>query len=478
MSSFALMTDIDGKIIRCFYDDTDLRLNTRLGDSLDDAFGSAAIMDLQVFLDMVREKGIPDNLAINAPVAKEEMYFFSGVRWNEHLLVTGISYPVNAAQEVVSVVKQTNLQQLVMTRSLLETNHVAAVKSDGESVPENKKVQEQVLEYERKNQQLNLERNLHLRQMPLLSRMNSALQMCNNLDEIYKVVGIFTEKLFSSNGGSLFIFRPEVNKFEVRVRWGEGEDRKSLGLAEESFIEVLNLQNSQRKITGFLQEGTTDDLLLLRIPEDTAMVGVLQIKLKRRISTSDPFFAQFQQTFLRVIGLAIKNMQYRQWLQNDAMVDHLTNMYNRRFLTLQLDRELSRAMRQGSFLSLVMLDLDEFKGINETYGHLTGDQYLIEFGKLLQRSVRKEDYACRYGGDEFALILVESNQEDAIMILDRIKAECKHVLVSERTVSMPFSSGVSTFPTDGRSSIDILKRADEVLYLMKRRKRTGSLKRR
>jgi diguanylate cyclase (GGDEF)-like protein len=471
MSSFALLTDMDGKIVHCYYDDTDLRLNTRVGDAFDDAFGSAVKMDLKVFLDMVCEKGIPDHVTINAPVVKSEKFLISGVRWGEKLLVTGLSYEEQAALEIVDSIKQTNLQQLIMTRTLLETHDFKDTSMEDDVVIREMEAHEKALESERKNQQLNAELTRQLRQMAMLSRMNSALQMCNTMEELYRVVGVFIEKLFDSPGGSLFMYRPELNKFEVRVRWGQREDRAALGLSEESFIEVLNQQNSQQKITGFLQEKTSNECLLLRIPEDSSMIGVLYVQLKKKISTSDPFFSQYQQTLLRLIGLAITNMQYRQWLKQDAMIDHLTNLYNQRFINLQLDRELSRALRTGSFLSVVMLDLDNFTANNDRYGHLWGDQYLIEFGNVLTRCVRKEDYACRYEDDEFTLILVDSTQEDAIMIIDRIKAECKAVRVSEQTLPMPFTSGVATFPTDGRNPEDVLKRAKEVLYMMKHRRK-------
>ena len=96
-------------------------------------------------------------------------------------------------------------------------------------------VEEKLLIEERKSYQLHQALDQQLKEMAKLSRMNSALQMCNSLKEVYEVIGDYTEEIFDSVGGSLFIFRPEINKFEVRVRWGLGEDRYALGLSEDSF---------------------------------------------------------------------------------------------------------------------------------------------------------------------------------------------------------------------------------------------------
>ena len=471
MSSFSIRTDIEGKLLHCFFNDTIVPFDDHIDDLFEGLFGESKRTDLQVFLDMVREKGIPDHLKLESPGNISEMILLTGICLDDRLLLTGITYPAKASSELVDILKQVNEQQLEVLRYLLALGDLGITASLGEGSSGEKLLIEQ-----RKCQQLNDELNRQLKDMAMLSRMNSALQMCNSLDELYKVIGVFTEKLFDSVGGSLFIFRPEVNKFEVRVRWGLGEHRYALGLSEDNFIEMLNEQTSQQKITGFLQDRSTEQTLLLRIPEDSRMIGVLQVRLRKKLSKSDPFTAQFEMTFLRLIGLAIANMRYREWLSQVAMVDHLTNLFNKRFLTLQLERELSRALRQGSFLSMVMLDLDNFSNVNADYGHLVGDQYLIEFGRILSRCVRKEDYCCRYEKDMFSLILVDSTQEDAIMILDRIKVQCRAVRVAELTLPIPFSSGVATFPTDGRNPLDVLRKAEEVMFMMKKRKSSGRLR--
>ena len=467
MSSFALITDLNGQIERCLYDDTRAQLGAQMGEDFSIVYGTLVADEIGGFLITLRTTEASGHIEVNDPIHEDARLLISGSRWEEHLILTGVSYLPGLSRETFDELMRINNQQLNMVRSMAKQLSLDTAQSGGDVVSGT--VQDQ--EAQRRLGLINNELNRQLRQMALLNRMNSALQMCNTLDEIYKVIGMFTERLFNSIGGSLFIFRPDVNKFEIRARWGLGEDREALRKPGQGFIDLLNQQTSQQKITGFLLEQTSADCLLLRIPEDRTLVGVLQIRLSRKISTSDPFFSQYQQIFLRLIGLAIANMQYREWLEQDAMVDHLTKLYNHRFLSQQLAREVSRATRQGAFLSIVLIDLDGFSAVNQDFGHLIGDQYLIEFAKILTNCVRKEDYACRYGEDEFALLLVESTKQDALMILGRIKASCKFVRVSDRTLTIPFSSGVSTFPTDGKTPEEILTHVGEVLYIMKRRKR-------
>lgn len=471
MSSFSVRTDLEGKLLHCFFDDTALLLGDHIGEPFENLFGAQSQPDVRVFLELVQEKGIPDHLPLNASQATHELFLLSGICLDDCMLLIGVTYPARISQDFLDQLKQLNVQQLEVNRYFLTMPGALPVGEGGAN-----NVSEELLIAQRKTTRLRKELTRHLTNSTMLNRLSTSLNLCDSLDELYKMVAVFTKELYETDTGSLFVFQPSTNQFEVRAHWGEGGERYSMGMSEDSFVALLNQQTSQQKITGFLMDSATEDTLLLRIPGESSLLGVLMVHLTRKVSSSDPVFAQFEQMFLRLIGLAITNTRYREWLAQDAMTDHLTSLYNRRFSILQLEREMNRALRQGSFLSLVMIDLDKFAEFVEEWGQLTANYYLIEFSHILARSVRKEDYACRYGESEFALILVDATQEDAIMILDRVKAECKGVLVAGHTMSIGFASGTATFPTDGRSPMDILRRAEEILYMMKRRKRSGKLR--
>jgi diguanylate cyclase (GGDEF)-like protein/PAS domain S-box-containing protein len=154
--------------------------------------------------------------------------------------------------------------------------------------------------------------------------------------------------------------------------------------------------------------------------------------------------------------------------------DHLTGLFNRRYLEETLERELLRASRKQLSLGIIMLDVDEFKHFNDIYGHAAGDSILQEIGRLLLEYVRGEDIASRYGGDEFMVILPDASREVTLRRAEllRVKAHQMAIQFNGQLVeNVTLSLGVSAFPADGLTSADMLKAADDALYEAKRQGR-------
>jgi diguanylate cyclase (GGDEF)-like protein/PAS domain S-box-containing protein len=157
-------------------------------------------------------------------------------------------------------------------------------------------------------------------------------------------------------------------------------------------------------------------------------------------------------------------------LREQSVRDHLTGLFNRRYMEETLERELLRAARKQLSLGVIMLDVDNLKQFNDTWGHAAGDEILRELGSLLLRQVRGEDIACRYGGDEFILILPDASQA-----VTRARAEliCEHARQfhlqydGQSLAAVTLSLGVATFPEHGVTSSGILKAVDTVLYRAK-----------
>ena len=157
-------------------------------------------------------------------------------------------------------------------------------------------------------------------------------------------------------------------------------------------------------------------------------------------------------------------------LREQSVRDHLTGLFNRRYMEETLERELLRASRQQHSLSIVMLDVDHFKSLNDAHGHAAGDAVLSELGKLLTAHVRGGDAACRYGGDEFMLLLLDVSQEVTWKRTELIRqyARLMRVQIEGRVLdTVTLSMGVSFFPADGSTSAVILKNADDALYRAK-----------
>ena len=157
-------------------------------------------------------------------------------------------------------------------------------------------------------------------------------------------------------------------------------------------------------------------------------------------------------------------------LREQSVRDHLTGLFNRRYMEETLERELLRATRKQLSLGIIMLDVDEFKHFNDTYGHAAGDAILRELGNLLLKHVRREDIPCRYGGDEFIIVLPDASQ---VVTSERAEHICKnakqsHVQFEGQILeAVTLSLGVAVFPKDGSTSAAVLKAADDALYRAK-----------
>jgi diguanylate cyclase (GGDEF)-like protein/PAS domain S-box-containing protein len=161
-------------------------------------------------------------------------------------------------------------------------------------------------------------------------------------------------------------------------------------------------------------------------------------------------------------------------LREQSVRDHLTGLFNRRYMEETLERELLRAARKRLSVGIVMLDVDAFKKFNDTCGHGAGDAILRELGNMLLRNVRGEDIPCRYGGDEFLLVLPDTSRqvtrERAKLICDHAKQF--HLSYEGRTLrAVTLSIGVAAFPENGSTSTAVLKAADGALYRAKRKGR-------
>ncbi|HEX9388158.1 MAG TPA: sensor domain-containing diguanylate cyclase [Anaerolineales bacterium] len=157
-------------------------------------------------------------------------------------------------------------------------------------------------------------------------------------------------------------------------------------------------------------------------------------------------------------------------LREQSVRDHLTGLFNRRYMKETLERELLRATRKQLLLDIIMLDVDNLKQFNDTWGHAAGDEILRELGSLLLRQVRGEDIACRYGGDEFIIILPDASRE---VTRERVDLICEYARLfylqfeGQSLAAVTLSLGVAVYPEDGATSTGILRAVDAALYRAK-----------
>jgi diguanylate cyclase (GGDEF)-like protein len=170
------------------------------------------------------------------------------------------------------------------------------------------------------------------------------------------------------------------------------------------------------------------------------------------------------------IALSLANLQLRESLREQSIRDPLTYLYNRRFLEESLERELQVASRKKHSVTVLFLDLDHFKRFNDVFGHEAGDMVLKALADLFRNFFRSTDICCRYGGEEFAIIMPESSPKEAAIRADALRLEVKGLRLQYKKQTLgqlSLSVGVAAFPEHGSASHELLKIADQCLYKSK-----------
>ena len=157
-------------------------------------------------------------------------------------------------------------------------------------------------------------------------------------------------------------------------------------------------------------------------------------------------------------------------LREQALRDPLTGLYNRRHLADAMERELARVKRERRSLSVIVLDIDRFKEINDNYGHQIGDQFLIEISNLIAGHARSSDIACRYGGEEFLLVMPGATLKTALKRAEQIRKQAEDIRISigKKQLKVTLSLGVATYPKHGKGAEEIVVKADKAMYKAKR----------
>lgn len=198
-------------------------------------------------------------------------------------------------------------------------------------------------------------------------------------------------------------------------------------------------------------------------------IGLLYLSFPQP-GTLTPAKKQLARTVAEHLSLALANLKLRETLRNQSIRDPLTGLFNRRYMQESLEREIYRAQRQNQMLGIMMIDIDHFKQFNDTFGHDAGDFVLQTLGQFLQEKIRGSDIACRYGGEEFMLILPEVSLESLQRRAEEIRqgvTQLKLERYGQTLEVITVSIGVACFPNHGISSDPVIQAADMALYQAK-----------
>lgn len=309
-------------------------------------------------------------------------------------------------------------------------------------------------------------------QTELLANLIDYLQICNETSEAISLIESHLVRLFPDSCGAIFLFNKSYP--EIIASWGNfslSDTCSSLNNCvclgqDESY-------SSQEKCSAMICKQISSNNLELTY-------CIPMIALGEMIGVFSVIFAQIeeltrekQQYLIKLtkrLTIAILNFKMREKLTNESVRDSLTGLYNRRYLEESLVSQLVEAKSQQQPLVVMMLDVDYFKYYNDTFGHDAGDAILKKLGEFLSHSIRKEDIACRYGGEEFTLTLPGVSLEEGIKIGERIRLGVKEVRVNQGKqafYAISISIGLACFPEDGQTISQLIQAADKALYQAK-----------
>ena len=189
-----------------------------------------------------------------------------------------------------------------------------------------------------------------------------------------------------------------------------------------------------------------------------------------------PSMLRAVRVLLEPVSVALDNALLLKRAEALSVTDDLTRLYNSRYMNLSLRRETKRAVRTGRTLSLLFIDMDGFKAVNDTYGHLYGSRALVEAAAVIRGSARETDVVARFGGDEFAVILPETDSEGATMVAERIRdriAAHSFLTADRLDVRLTASVGIATLPDVAASAEELVQAADRAMYKVKMSGKNG-----
>lgn len=322
-----------------------------------------------------------------------------------------------------------------------------------------------------------LQENLRLRDEGAILSACGSLTACLEPGDVYSValdlllralrrergIVLYHRTSIPSSEGCQFRGFSEDQESALRVLIGGGKPLETHGIDEIRVVDRGPIHDALREIGV-----EADDLLALPVSGEETESGVLWA-----LGEGRPFDEDEIQRALIVTShtsLSLRNAEHYHRAKERALVDDVTDIYNARYLLEAMDREIRRAERYGNELSVLFLDLDRFKLVNDRHGHLIGSQALRQLSQVLGQCVRQVDTLARYGGDEFTILLVGTGEEAGTEIAERIRrivAETPFEAGSDQVLRLTCSVGVSTYPTHGRTREALLDSADKAMYRAK-----------
>jgi diguanylate cyclase (GGDEF)-like protein/PAS domain S-box-containing protein len=306
----------------------------------------------------------------------------------------------------------------------------------------------------------------------MLAQMMDALQACSTVDESFDVFRKYCTRLLPDVAGAVYLLRSSRDLLEPVAPFGVCTQAPELMPPEDCLgmrrgrVHAVADPAEDLVCAHWRSQGPAGPSLCLPLVAQGDMIGLLAFRSAGGAPITDAT-QQLAHSMAEQIALSLSGLRLREQLRRQSIVDALTGLYNRRFLDESLLRELARASRKSQPLSLLMLDLDHFKKWNDERGHDAGDQVLRLVGSELQRSIRGSDIACRFGGEEFAILMPETGATVALQRANAIRERLGRIDIEysgQVAGRISVSIGVACFPQHGGDANALVRAADAALY--------------
>ncbi|MGA9390957.1 MAG: diguanylate cyclase [Candidatus Sulfotelmatobacter sp.] len=346
----------------------------------------------------------------------------------------------------------------------------------------NARLQEEMLEKEfarnaldQQNDRMMQELKKRTERATMLAKMGELLQSCVSRNEVFAAALGYAPKIFPAARGALAVLNVGRTLVEVIGTWSDCELRSkdfdpidcwALRTGHPHLVVAGDTTAQCAHAAGFKHS-----YLCIPILAQGESLGIVHLQATDEVPQLNSAELSFKTTFAGQVGLSIANIKLREALRTQSVRDALTGLYNRRYLEEVLDREIRRAGRAAQSLGILMLDLDYFKRFNDTYGHEAGDAVLCDTATFLLKNVRAEDFVCRFGGEEFVVILPTADLEGSQTRAERLRTKMKELNILHQGRSLgaiTLSVGVAAFPEHGSSPKELMAAADTALYAAKR----------
>lgn len=318
------------------------------------------------------------------------------------------------------------------------------------------------------------------REISELTEMSNLLQACRTRDEAFVALAHASRRLFPDTSGCIYVYPPSRDHMAAVTRWG----------ATEPIVPVLDVAECWGLRRGRLHAAgrAHDGLRCAHTPEGVAahcmpltaagdILGLLHLRSADADDSADADSGAAKrrrrliEAAAEQIALSLANLELRTALESQSIRDALTGLFNRRYFEASLPRELRRAERAGSQVAVMVVDVDRFKEFNDRYGHTVGDLALREIAGCLAARARDDDIVCRYGGEEFAVVMADVDRRTAIERAESLAAAVRGLVVTWRGQvlrSVTVSIGVAVHPDHGASVRTLFDAADAAMYRAKR----------